>query len=158
MSWRGSIDGKDRFFGAVVYLLPFIGALPFGRFFLEQFPQAGLIYLPFTPIINIYYGIPFASLIIFFALFLAVVRNYKISHFIRFNTMQAILIDILLSLFGLILSYLLRPLGVGLFTETVSNLAFLGTLVAVFYSVIQSARGVYPEIPTISEAAYSQVP
>jgi uncharacterized membrane protein len=63
------------------------------------------------------YSLPFASLIIFFALYLGVVRNENISHFIRFNAMQAILLDIVLMLCGLVLpifegpkSHLLRKL------------------------------------------------
>ena len=117
-----------------------------------------LIYLPFSPVLQLYFGVPFAGIIIFFLLFLGVVRNNNITHFIRFNTMQAILIDILLSLFGLVLTFILRGLGIDLITETLTNLIFLATLVASFYGVIQAARAIYPEIPTISEAAYSQVP
>ncbi|MGL5878515.1 MAG: Tic20 family protein, partial [Xenococcaceae cyanobacterium] len=34
---------------------------------------------------------------------------------------------------------------------------FLGTLAASFYSIVQSILGRYAEIPTLSDAAYSQV-
>jgi len=44
-----------------------------------------------------------------------------------------------------------------LLTTTLFNTVFLGTLAAVIYSVAQSVLGRYAEIPTISEAAYSQV-
>jgi uncharacterized membrane protein len=158
MTWRGSTDFKDRLFGALVYLLPLLDALPFGQFLLKQFPALGIIYLPFGPLIQIYYGFPFASFIIFLGLFLAVVRNERINHFIRFNTMQAILIGILISLFGLIMQWVIIPaLGINLLAETLFNVVFLGTLGASLYSIIQSVLGRYAEIPTISEAAYSQV-
>lgn len=157
MTWRGSTDVKDRIFASLVYLLPLIDVLPFSQVFFEQFPQLSLIYAPLLPLIQIYYGFPFAGMIIFFVLFLAVVRNDRISHFIRFNTMQAILIDILLILFGLLLRIILQGMGMNLITETLYNVIFLGTLAACFYSVIQSALGRYAEIPTLSEAAYSQV-
>ena len=156
MTWRGSTDTKDRIFGALVYLLPLIYVLPFGEFLLRQFPLLSIIYVPLSPLIAIY-SIPFAGIIIFFVLFLAVVRNEKVSHFIRFNAMQAILFDILLVLCGFLLEILGRGLGVNLFIETLYNVIFLGTLAACFYSIIQSALGRYAEIPTISEAAYSQV-
>ena len=157
MTWRGSTDTKDRIFGALVYLLPLIYVLPFGQFLIRQFPFLSIVYAPLSPLIAIYYGIPFAGIIIFFVLFLAVVRNEKVSHFIRFNTMQAILLDILLVLCGFLLQILGRGLGVNLFIETLYNVIFIGTLAACFYSIIQSALGRYAEIPTISEAAYSQV-
>ena len=157
MNSGGSVDAKDRIFGSLVYVIPLLDALPFGSFILKQFPQIGIIYLPLQPLIDIYYGIPFASFILFLALFFAVVRNDRISYFIRFNAMQCILIGILLSLFGLIIQTLLPGIGVNLFTETLVNFAFLGALAACFYSIFQSALGRYAEIPTISEAASSQI-
>ena len=156
MSWRGSTDIKDRFFGAFVYALPLIYALEFGGFLLRQFPIIGLIYLPLQPLLVIY-SFPFAGIIIFFVLFMAVIRNSRISHFIRFNTMQAILLDILLVLSGFVVRFLMNGLGASLLIETLSNVIFMATLAACFYGIIQSALGRYAEIPTISEAAYAQV-
>lgn len=40
------------------------------------------------PMVRIYYSSQFAPLIVFFLLFLAVVKNTKIPHFVRFNCMQ----------------------------------------------------------------------
>jgi uncharacterized membrane protein len=160
MTWRGSTDAKDRFFAALLYVLPLIDALPFSQFIFQQFPQLAFIYLPLKPLIAFYYGFPFAGFIIFLLLFMAVVRNERISHFIRFNAMQTILIGILLILLQLALGVLLRGLGAGLpiVIETLYNVVFLGTLAACFYSIIQSALGRYAEIPTISDAAYTQIP
>jgi uncharacterized membrane protein len=108
-------------------------------------------------VLFIYGAIPFADLVIFFLLFLLVIRNERIIHFIRFNAMQALLLDILLFLCSLVQMYLLRPLGTNLITETLINIVFLGTLAACGYSVVQSLLGRYAEIPTLSEAAYAQV-
>jgi hypothetical protein len=59
---------------------------------------------------------------------------------------------------GIIWQYVLAPIfEFGLLTQTLFNAVFLGTIVAVGYSVIQSALGRYAEIPTISEAVYMQV-
>lgn len=158
MTWRGSTDVKDKIFASLVYALPLIDGLPFGQFLFEQIPQLAILYLPLQPLIAVYYGFPLAGLIIFFLLFLLVVRNDRISHFIRFNTMQAILIDILLILCGFILRFLLQGLGANLLTETLFNVVFLGSIAASIYSIVQSAMGKYAEIPTISQAVYSQVP
>ncbi|NEO13056.1 MAG: hypothetical protein F6J98_11490 [Moorea sp. SIO4G2] len=158
MNWRGSTDVKDRIFAALAYILPLIVVLPFGQFLLTQFPILGIIYLPLQPLILIYRSFPLAGLIIFFVLFLAVVRNPQISHFVRFNTMQAILLDILLVLAFLLLPILVQALGVNLLTETLYNIVFLGILAACGYSMIQSLMGRYAEIPSLSQAVYSQVP
>ena len=157
MTWRGSATAKDRIFACLPYLLPLLSALPFGAYLFGQFPVLALILLPLQPLLAIY-SIPFASLIIFFVLFLGVVRNENISHFIRFNTMQALLIDIALFLCSMALRILVPALGTGLVGQTLFNVVFLGTLAACVYSVVQSAIGRYAEIPGISEAVYSQVP
>ncbi len=157
MAWRGTTAVTDRIFACLPYLLPIITVLPFGSFLFQQFPALQVILIPLTPVLFIYGAIPFADLVIFFLLFLLVIRNERIIHFIRFNAMQALLLDILLFLCSLVQMYLLRPLGTNLITETLINIVFLGTLAACGYSVVQSLLGRYAEIPTLSEAAYAQV-
>jgi hypothetical protein len=157
MTWRGSTTVKDRIFASLPYLLPIISALPFGVFLFRQFPALGIILIPLQPVVFIYSAIPFAGLVIFFLLFLLVVRNERILHFIRFNTMQAILLDILLVLCTLLFDILLRGLGTNLVTETLFNIVFLGTVAACGYSIVQSLLGHYAEIPTLSEAVHAQV-
>ncbi|WP_013321570.1 Tic20 family protein [Gloeothece verrucosa] len=157
MSWRGSTDLKDRIFAALVYLLPWYYAFPFGQSLFEQFPIFTWLGVPLIPLAPLF-SIPFADLIIFFVLYLAVVRNTRISHFIRYNTMQAILLDIIVFLLGIVLEQLLKPiLGGNIIIQTLDNTIFLGTLIACLYSIAQSALGRYAEIPAISEAAYTQV-
>lgn len=159
MTWRGSIDTKDRIFAALPYLLPLIYALQFSRYLLLQFPFLQFLFLPLAPILAIYRVVPFADFIIFIVLFLAVVRNERISHFIRFNTLQAIMIDILLFLIALVLGILVSPLSgsLGLIGETLYNVVFLGTLAVCGYSMVQSFLGRYADIPGFSEAVYTQV-
>ncbi len=159
MTWRGSTDTKDRIFAALVYLLPLYSAFAFGIFIFQQIPFLGAaLVIVLAPLAFLYSSLgSFGSLIIFFVLFFAVVRNPRISHFIRFNTMQAILIDILVYLLGLVLGFVARGLGANLVVETLYNVVFLGAFAACVYSIIQSVIGKYADIPTISEAAYSQV-
>lgn len=157
MTWRGTTSVKDRIFASLPYLLPIISVLPFGTFLFGQFPFLQILLIPLQPVLFIYSTIPFAGMVVFFLLFLLVVRNERIAHFIRFNTMQAILLDILLILFRLALQILLRGLGTNLMTETLINIVFLGTVVTCGYSIVQSLLGRYAEIPTLSEAVYAQV-
>jgi uncharacterized membrane protein len=156
MTWRGSTTVQDKIFACLPYLLPLLDGLVYGRYLFQQFPPLQLILVPLAPLLQIYRGIPFFGMIVFFALYLLVVRNDNISHFIRFNTMQAILLDIILILCGLILSILGGSLG-GFIIETLSNMIFLGILASFIYAVVQSVMGRYAEIPTISDAVYMQV-
>ncbi|HEY9909596.1 MAG TPA: Tic20 family protein [Thermosynechococcaceae cyanobacterium] len=163
MTWRGSSTPADRIFASLVYLLPLLDVIVLcasqvgSGSFLSPIFRA--IAIPLAPLLSFYYGFGgFMPLIIFFALFLLVVRNEKIAHFIRFNAMQSILFGIVLSLISILWRYVLAGiLGGSLLEQTLFNTIFLGTIVAVGYSVVQSALGRYAEIPTISEAAYTQV-
>ena len=157
MTWRGETTIKDRLFACLPYALPLVSVIPFGVFLIRQFPILELLFLPLTPVLFIYSVIPFADFIIFFLLFLLVVRNEKIIHFIRFNAMQAILLSIALALCSLLLRVLMPALGQNLITETIFTIIFFSTLAACGYSIFQSLSGRYAEIPTISEAVYAQV-
>ncbi|MBE7381627.1 MAG: hypothetical protein F6J95_009495 [Leptolyngbya sp. SIO1E4] len=166
MTWRSTTTAQDRAFGCLPYLLPLIEvsllavsfAMGYNIGLFAQFPVLSLILVPLSPLIQIYTGFPFAGLIVFILLLTLVVRNTNISHFIRFNTMQAILLDILLILGRIILSMVIVPVaGASLITDTILNIVLLGILAAIAYSVVQTVRGQYAEIPTLSEAVYMQV-
>ena len=156
MVWRGSTDIKDRIFAALVYSIPLSIAFSFSLFVRDYIPQVLMVVIeifliPYSIIRSI---IPFGDIVIFFLLFLLVVRNEKIKHFIRFNTMQSLLLDIALTLLGMGM----RILGSNLITVVLSSVIFIITLAVCIYSVIQCALGKYPDIPSISQAVYTQVP
>ena len=165
MSLRGSVSPSDRIFSCLAYLLPLldvfgivVGVIVGSGSFLT--PLLLVIFLPLQPLLSIYYGFGgFMPLIIFLALYMLVVRNDKVSHFVRFNVMQAILIGIVLSLFSIVWRLVLAPIFpiTSIVTQTLFNTLFLAAVGAAGYSIVQSALGRYAEIPTISEAAYSQV-
>jgi uncharacterized membrane protein len=161
MTWNSSPSVPDRIFAALPYILPVAAGLPYGFQLMSQFPVFEYLLFPLAPLLNIYLGlqgtIPFFGLIIFFALILLVVRNENISRFIRFNTMQAILLSLIFAVVGLILSLLDPNIFGELLFNTLSNVLFLGMLIAVGFSLVQTFRGLYAEIPTISEAVHMQV-
>lgn len=158
MTWRSSTTPLDRICAALVYLIPLYDGFPYGHFLFAQFPFLTYLRYPLIPLEIVYGLIPFGlgSLLVFILLFVGVVRNEKIPHFIRFNTMQAILISIVLAIISLIFQVILAPLIRGFFAEVLFNTIFLGVLAMVGYSVVQSARGRYAEMPVISEASYLQ--
>ncbi|MDX2230171.1 MAG: Tic20 family protein [Leptolyngbyaceae cyanobacterium bins.349] len=165
MTWRGSSSPTDRIFASLAYLLPLLDVMGLvGRILFDSgsflTPLLALIWIPLGPLLSIYYGFGgFMPLIIFFALYMLVVRNDRVPHFIRFNVMQSILIGILLSLFSIIWRFVLASVlpPTNIIAETLFNTVFLATVGAALYCIVQSALGRYAEIPTISEAAYTQV-
>ena len=151
-------DVKDRSFGALIYLFPLIYSLPFGIVLLSQFPWLAQFFSPAIALYGITNSLPFASLIIFFGLWLGVVRNNNVSHFLRFNAMQAILINILQILFSLIMGILVPAFGgQSLISETLSNTIFMGSVAACFFCIVRSIQGQYAELPALSDAASSQI-
>jgi Chloroplast import apparatus Tic20-like len=158
MSWQSSATTADKFFGSLVYVLPIADVYFFGQFVFAQFPIVREIYLPLIPLLIINND-RIGGFVLFLGLYLCVVRNPQISRFIRFNTLQAILIGILISLCGLVLQYVLSPLlgGGGPVLEVLMNTVFFGTLVMAGYGIFMSALGKYTEIPQLSETAQIQV-
>lgn len=162
MTWRSTTSPTDRLFACLPYVLPLIEVVSsFGIIVFTQFPVLEFVFLPLQPFILVYALVagllPFGGFIIFLALYLLVVRNESIPHFIRFNTMQSILIGFVVSIVGLLwFSVLGRIIRVPLISEVVAYVLFFGTVAAVVYSIVQAARGRYPEIPPLSDAAYMQ--
>ena len=165
MTWRGTATPQDRLFASLPYVLPLMEVclLAFtyamrGLGLFAQFPVFQLILVPLAPLIRVYTGFPFAGLIVFILLLSLVVRNSNISHFIRFNTMQAIMLNIVIFLARIILDMVLSPImRGGLLLDTLLNVVVLGVLAGVVYCVSQTVLGRYAEIPTLSEAVHMQV-
>jgi uncharacterized membrane protein len=158
MSWRGSTTVPDRIFACLPYLLPIVEVLKFGTTLFQQFPPLQLLLVPLVPVVQVYGALgSIGQLLIFFALFMLVVRNEKISHFIRFNTMQAILLDIVIFLCDILTNVIGLVPSSGFAIQTLYTTIFLGIVASVLYSIAQCLMGRYAEIPAISDAVYMQV-
>lgn len=147
----------QRLLAAAAYLLPWSDGLSFGRSLFGLFPVLQWLSLPALPVALLQQAVPFGSFLLFLVLFLAVVRNPRVPYLIRFNVLQAILIDILLVLVSLAFNILLTPLGIDFALRTLSNTVFLGVLVLVVFGVVQSLRGEEAEIPSLSDAVRMQL-
>jgi len=161
MTWQKTTNiFPDRICAALAYVLPLAGSVMFAPFVLRDMPVLSWLLLPTVPLLQIYNSLPFAQLIVFILLLVGVVRNASISHFIRFNVMQAILLDIVLFLASLLMSYIFDPIVSGtIVQEILYSTVFLGILAAVIYGVIESFMGIYPDkIPGVSQATHYQVP
>ena len=147
----------QRLLAAAAYLLPWSDAIPFGRSLFGLWPVLQWLSVPALPVALLQQAVPFGGFVLFLVLYLAVVRNSQVPYLIRFNVLQAILVDILLVVVSLIFSVLLAPLGAGFALRTLGNTVFLGALVLVLFAVIESLRGKEADIPTLSEAVRMQL-
>lgn len=161
MTWQKTTHiFPDRVCAALAYVLPLAGSVIFAKFVLRDMPVLAFLLFPAFPLLQVYNNLPLGQLIVFIVLLVGVVRNASVSHFIRFNVMQAILLDIVLFLASLFMSYILDPIVSGtIVQEILYSTVFLGILAAVIYGVIESFMGIYPDkIPGVSQATHYQVP
>lgn len=155
----GSPDIQDRVLAAIPYLLPFLDSFGYGRFLFYQFPQITRVIAPMSPLISLYASVPFAPLISFFAVYLGIVQNQRWSRFVRFNGMQAMLLDILLILPRLAEQVFSTPTGGwGLQAYiTAQNSIWIFIVVCVVYGIASSLLGQAARIPLVADAAEQQV-
>ncbi|MDM7959197.1 Tic20 family protein [Synechococcus sp. LTW-R] len=152
-----TIPSWQRLLALLTYLLPWSDGLPFGRSLTSLFPMLQWLSLPALPLVLVEQAIPFGGFILFLVLFLGVVRNPRVPYFIRFNALQAILLDIILIVLSLAFNLLLAPLGGNFAVRTLANTIFLGMLVLVLFGIIQCLRGKEADIPSLSEAVRMQL-
>ena len=162
---RSSVDYLDRLYAALPYLLPITAVIAFGAFLFLQFPILQDVFFPvfkLNQILSIsildFISIRFVA---WFCVFIFVVRNFKVNHFVRFNAMQALLLDIIVALMSAITQLLSLILGNLAFfpfmLQIIASVTFLGITAAFLYSIFQCVLGKYAEMPIVSEVAYSQV-
>ncbi len=174
MTWRGTTSTQDRIFGALVYLMPILDVLVFGRFLSALFPPVHMFLRALRPLLAVYDfslgGFPVVQMGLFFGLFLLVVNNRDIAHFVRFHTLQAILISILAFLVRLVLNILNLSSGLGdpflrnntpdlmaWITGGFESAIFIAVLAGGIFAIVQALRGQYADLPIISEAAQNQL-
>jgi uncharacterized membrane protein len=167
MTFRGSITWQDKLYSCLLYAIPMASASFYGATIFEQIPFSIYPFLPFI-LLNVALNTPvipqFISMntVAFLSIYFFVVRNSRVGHFIRFNAMQSILLGIVLILIE-VLSSLLSPVinnlsSIRVLLEIINNTIFIGMSAACIYAVVQTIRGVYAEMPIVSDAAYYQVP
>ena len=147
----------QRLLAVLFYLFPWGDALPFGSALISVFPWLIWLQLPALPFLMLQQSVPFGGLVLFLVLYLAVVRNPKVPDYLRFNALQAILLDILLSVLSIGFRVLLSPLGDSIVLRTLNNTIFIGFIAVLFYALLQCFRGKEADLPTISEAVRMQL-
>ncbi|KAK6911748.1 Chloroplast protein import component Tic20 [Dillenia turbinata] len=159
---HNTVPATDRLISAVSYCLPFFNGLQYGRFLLSQYPTLSLFFEPVLPLLNLYRSIPYASFVAFFALYLGIVRNPNLSRYVRFNSMQALVLDVLLVVPLLAQRILMgssgRPGGLGFKLMVMGHNALFVFIVFCFlYSLGYCVLGRTPYLPFVADAAGRQL-
>jgi len=150
----------QRVVAPLVYLLPWSDAIPFGGPLFQQYPWMQWFTLPVLPLALLERSVPFGlgGLLLFFVLFLAVVRNPNVPYFLRFNTLQALLTDIVVMVLGFAFGILLRPIAGGsLLVITLSSTIVMAVLAILLFALVECWRGREPDLPGISQAVRMQL-
>eukprot|EP00871_Galdieria_phlegrea_P003712 jgi/Galph1/4341/GphlegSOOS_G3026.1 len=151
---------KTRLLSFLPYLMPLLDGVMYGRFVFAKQPLiTALVFNPLQPLLIIYRGIPFLAFLLFAMLFYFVVRNEQVDTFIRFNTMQAILIDLVLIIPQMFLHATSASGAIpSSVVEGMCTLVFYSIMVITGYVILCLFRGSKPDqVPLISEASEAQL-
>eukprot|EP00884_Botryococcus_braunii_P021354 jgi/Botrbrau1/7902/Bobra.9_2s0075.1 len=154
---RGLPSFLVRVASAICYIIPWLSIESMGQEIYRRIPHTVIFYLIPGPFINIYYSSQFAPLIIFFLLYLSVVKNNKLHHFVRFNCMQAIQLDISAMLFHLLRTYFPAEFRWSWVLDVWDMASWSICMCTILYCVIFALWGKYADIPYVSESVYLQV-
>ncbi|WP_320675842.1 Tic20 family protein [Prochlorococcus sp. MIT 1300] len=151
------IPAWQRLLGLLIYMLPWSDGIPFGRHLFVEFPFLQIFALPALPLLIFEQTIPFGGFLIFLILFLAVIRNQSVPYFLRFNALQALLIDIVIIVLSYAFQIILQPFNTSLLVRSLSSTVWVSTLAIVIFAFIECIRGKEPDLPGISQAVKMQL-
>ena len=83
--------------------------------------------------------------------------SVPLTKFVRFNVIQAILLNIICSCVGVIFTFPPVVLKESMLGSIFANFLYLGIILLIAYSSLLIAYGRYPSIPVLSDAARLQV-
>ena len=147
----------EKILGVLLYMIPWSDSLIFGNHLFIKYPFTQIIQVPAIPIILIERSIPFGGLLLFLAIFLGLVRNSKISYFVRFNALQSLLINIGIIIISFIFQIFFNPFGNTLIIRTFSSTLLISVLSMIIYCVWSCTQGNEPDLPVISQATKMQL-
>ena len=146
-----------KILGVLLYMIPWADCLTFGNHLYVKYPFTQIIQIPAIPIILIERSIPFGNLLLFLAIFIGLVRNTKISYFLRFNALQSLLINIGIIIVNFIFEIIFSPFLNSLIIRTFSSTLLFSLFAVIFYCVWSCTQGNEPDLPIISEATKMQL-
>ena len=146
-----------RILGVLLYMIPWSDCLTFVNHLYIKYPFTQIIQIPAIPIILIERSIPFGNLLLFLAIFIGLVRNSKVSYFLRFNALQSLLINIGIIIISFLFQIFFSPFGNSLITRTLSATLFMSLFSMITYCVWSCTQGNEPDLPKVSQATKMQL-
>ena len=150
-----SLGGK--ILAILVYMLPWADCLTFGNHLYIKYPFTQIIQIPAIPIILIERSLPFGDLLLFLAIFIGLVRNNKVSYFLRFNALQSLLINIAIIIIDFIFRIFFSPFENTLIIRTFSSTLLISLFSIITYCIWSCLQGNKPDLPGISQATKMQL-
>ena len=146
-----------RLLGVLLYMIPWSDSLTFGNHLYIKYPFIQIIQIPAIPIILIERSIPFGSLLLFLAIFFGLVRNSKVSYFLRFNALQSLLINIGIIILSFVFEIIFSSFSNSLILRTFSSTLLITLFSVIVYCVWSCTQGKEPNLPGISQATKMQL-
>ena len=146
-----------KILGVLLYMIPWADSLKFGTHLYAKFPFTQIIQIPAIPIFLIERSLPFGNLLLFLAIFIGLVRNNKVSYFLRFNALQSLLINIGIIIISFIFEIIFSPFLNTLIIRTFSSTLLISLFSVIIYCVWACTQGNEPDLPIISQATKMQL-
>jgi uncharacterized membrane protein len=105
----------------------------------------------------IYYAHQLVPLIVFFLMFLAIIKNKRLHHFVRFNAMQAMMLDIMVMLPTITKNYIPGEIYWTAVGKFIIGSCFVTFFIALLWAAYHTLCGNYADLPLVSDAVYMQV-
>jgi len=147
----------EKLLGIILYLIPWSDSLAFGNHLYTKYPFIQIIQIPAIPIIIVERLLPFGNLLLFSAIFIGLVRNSKVSYFLRFNALQSLLINIGIIIISFIFPILSSPFRNSLIIRTLSSTLLISIFSIITYCVWSCTQGNEPHLPGITQATKMQL-
>ena len=150
-----SLGGK--ILGVLLYMIPWADCLSFGNHLFVKYPYTQVIQIPAIPIIIIERSLPFGNLLLFLVIFIGLVRNNKVSYFLRFNALQSLLINIGIIIISFIFGIFFNPFSSTLIIRTFSTTLLISLFLVIVICVWSCTQGNEPNLPGVSQATKMQL-
>ena len=150
-----TLEGK--ILGILLYMIPWADCLSFGNHLFVKYPFLQIMQIPAIPIIIIERSLPFGNLLLFLAIFIGLIRNKKVSYFLRFNALQSLLINISIIIISFIFEIFFNPFSSTLIIRTLSTTLLISLFSIITYCIWSCTQGKEPNLPVISEATKLQL-
>tara|TARA_Y100001968_G_C19066630_1_gene576327 strand:+ start:116 stop:574 length:459 start_codon:yes stop_codon:yes gene_type:complete len=146
-----------KILGILLYMIPWSDSLNFGNHLFIKYPFTQIIQIPAIPIILIERSLPLGNLLLFLAIFIGIVRNNKVSYFLRFNALQSLLINIGVIIISYVWEILFSSFDDSLIIRTLSSTLLIGISSMIIYCIWSCTQGNEPDLPWISQATKMQL-